>query len=95
VVGTFAADEYSGRNPQYWETYRDNIRKVTADEVLRVAQKYLQPDRLVILGVGNTKDILAGYDKVPVKFTDFKLGEAKPIPLRDPMTLAPIVESEK
>jgi predicted Zn-dependent peptidase len=95
VVGTFAADEYTGRDPLYWETYRDNIRKVTADDVLRVAQKYLQPDKLVILGVGNTKDILAGYDKVPVKFADFGLGEAKTIPLRDPMTLAPMAEGVK
>jgi zinc protease len=95
VVGTFAADEYTGRDPQYWETYRDNIRKVTADDVLRVAQKYLQPDKLVILGVGNTKDILAGYDKVPVKFTDFGLGEVHQIPLRDPMTLAPLAGGGK
>lgn len=47
-----------------------------------MAQKYLQPDKLVILGVGNTKDILAGYDKVPVKFTDFGLGEPQQIPLK-------------
>jgi len=40
-------------------------------------------------------DILAGYDKVPVKFTDFGLGQAQQIPLRDPLTLAPMAESGK
>ena len=90
TVMTFAQDEYTGRDPEYWETYRDNIRKVTADDVLRVAKRYLHPEKLVILGVGNVDEMLKGYDKVPVKFTDFGLGEVKRLPLRDPLTLEPM-----
>ncbi len=90
IVSTFAQDEYSGRDPKYWQTYRDKIKKVTADDVLAVAKKYLHPEKLVILGVGNVEEMLKGYDKVPVKFTDFGLGEVKRIPLRDPMTLKPM-----
>lgn len=95
TVMTFADDEYTGRDPNYWRTYRDNIRKVTADDVLRVAQQYLHPDKLVILGVGNVDEMLKGYDKVPVKFTDFGLGEVKRLPLRDPMTLQPLPETAR
>ena len=42
----------------YWEKYRDRLRSVTADDVLRVAQKYLQPEKLVALAVGNVDDVL-------------------------------------
>ncbi len=94
TVRTFAQDEYTERDPDYWQNYRDNFRKVTADDVLRVAKKYLHPDKLVILGVGNVDDMLKGYDKHPVKFTDFGLGEVKRLPLRDPLTLEPIAEEK-
>jgi predicted Zn-dependent peptidase len=39
----------------YLERYRENIAKVTKDDVLRVAKKYLHPDKLTILVVGNDK----------------------------------------
>jgi zinc protease len=89
IAGTFAGDEYTGRDPKYWETYRDRIRAVTADDVLRVAQKYLQPDRLVILVVGNAEEILKGS----ADRTEFSLrklakgGTIARIPLPDPNTM--------
>ena len=46
--------------PDYWETYRDKIKAVTVDDVLRVAQQYLHPDKLVILAVGNVDEMLKG-----------------------------------
>jgi len=37
----------------FLERYRGEIEKVTADQVQRVARKYLQKDRLAVLVVGN------------------------------------------
>ena len=89
VAGTFAADEYTGREKGYWEKYRDRIAAVTRDDLLRVAQKYLHPDHLVILGVGNAEEMLAGNtDKPDYQFSKLaKDGEIHRIPLPDPMTM--------
>jgi len=89
VAGTFASDEFTGRAPGYWETYRDNVRKVTIDDVLRVAQQYLHPDRLVILVVGNVDDILKANPDNP-QYSFDKITGGKPIsriPLPDPNTM--------
>jgi len=89
VAGAFAGDEYTGRPPNYWETYRDRLRAVTADDVLRVAQKYLDPDKLVILAVGNVDDILKG-DPTKPEYSFQKLAGRQPIrrlPLPDPVTM--------
>lgn len=64
TLETFSSDEFSGRDPKYWETYVENLKKVTPEDVQRVAQKYLQPDKLVILAVGDADTVIAGgYDK--------------------------------
>jgi len=89
IVGTFANDEYTGRKPNFWETYRDRIRAVTADDVLRVAKKYLAPDKIVILAVGNVDDMLKGNpDKPEFTLNKFaKAGQIHRIPLPDPLTM--------
>jgi zinc protease len=38
----------------YLQTYRDKLAAVTADDVLRVAQTYLHPDRQNLVLVGKT-----------------------------------------
>ena len=40
----------------FLEQYRAGIEKATADDVNRVAAKYLHKDQLAVLVVGNTKD---------------------------------------
>jgi zinc protease len=89
IAGTFASDEYTGREKDYWEKYRGRIAAVTADDVLRVAQQYLQPEKLVILGVGNVEEILRGNpDQPQYQFKNFASGgEIQHIPLPDPMTM--------
>ncbi len=89
VAGTFASDEFTGRAPGYWQTYRDNVRKVTGDDILRVAQRYLHPDGLVILVVGNVEDILkADPDKPQYSFDKIAAGKSiSRIPLPDPNTM--------
>jgi hypothetical protein len=42
----------------YLQTYRDNVEAVSADDVQRVANKYIQPDRVAIVLVGDAKDVL-------------------------------------
>jgi predicted Zn-dependent peptidase len=89
VAGTFAQDEYTKRPADYWDNYRNRIRAVTADDVLRVAQRYLQPGQLVILVVGNIDDILKGDPDKPqhslVKTA--RDGQIHRIPLPDPLTM--------
>jgi predicted Zn-dependent peptidase len=59
VVNQRARLAFYGYPKGYLENYRDNIAKVTKEDVLRVAKKYLHPDKLVITVVGDDK----GFDK--------------------------------
>jgi zinc protease len=88
TVGVFAGDEFTGRDPSYWQTYRERIAAVTPADVQRVAQKHLDPAKLVILVVGHQKDIDVGDGKRVVKVED--LAPARHVvvlPLRDPLTM--------
>ena len=89
IAGTFAQDEYTKRPADYWANYRARIAAVTADDVQRVAQKYLQPDKLVVLVVGNIDEIAKGNPDRP-QHSLAKLardGQIRRIPLPDPLTL--------
>ncbi len=89
IAETFAQDEYTKRPADYWTTYRARIAAVTADDVQRVAQKYLQPDKLVVLVVGNIDEITKGNPDRPqhslLKIA--KDGQVRRIPLPDPLTM--------
>lgn len=88
VAGIFASDEFTGRDPGYWDTYRDKIKAVTIDDIQRVAQKYLHPDQLVILAVGNVQDMLkANPEKPQYSFEKIANGKIIRIPLPDPATM--------
>jgi predicted Zn-dependent peptidase len=85
IVNTFADDQYTGRPDDYWQKYRKNVEAVTPDAVLAAAKKYLHPDKLVYLVVGDPKAVEEGSDKHPERYSDF--GPVTNLPLRDPMTL--------
>jgi len=85
IVNTFAKDDYDGRPDDYWQNYVKNMEAVTPDDVMAVAQKYLHPDKLVILVVGDPDAVEEGSDKHEEHFSDF--GDVTILPLRDPMTL--------
>lgn len=74
VVNQQARLEFFGYPPGYLDNYRDNIARVTAQDVLRVARKYLEPDALTIVVVGDDKR----FDQPlgvfgPVKETEFEV----------------------
>ena len=88
TVAIFAADEYTRRDPAYWQTYRDRIRAVTAADVQRVARKHLSPEKIVVLVVGDQKEIDQGDGKHQTSLE--ALAEGRPVvtlPLRDPLTM--------
>ncbi len=58
VVGQLMGLDYFGRDPNFYRDYLDNVRKVTAEDVFRVAKTYLKPENLTMVVVGNT----AGFD---------------------------------
>jgi zinc protease len=86
-AGTFAADEYSKRDPLFWSTYRDRIQAVTAADIQRVAKQYLAPEKMVTLVVGNQAEIAKGDGKHDVTVDRIAGGKVTEIPLRDPMTM--------
>lgn len=86
----FATDELLGRDHTYWLTWREQVQKVTADDILAAAKRDLHPDRMVILVVGNLEEIMKGHPDYDAKLTDF--GPIHKLPLRDPLTLEPLPE---
>jgi zinc protease len=53
VVNQQARLELFGYPPGFLDNYRDNIARVTKEDVLRAAQKYLKPDTLILMVVGD------------------------------------------
>ena len=78
-----------GRPHEYWTTYRDRMRAVTADSVRVAAAAHYQPDKLIVLVVGPVEEILKGHPDHPNARLDM-FGAFTRLPLRDPMTLEPL-----
>jgi len=88
AMSLFASDEYTKRDPFYWTTYRDRIRAVTAADVQRVARIYLPPEKMIMLVVGDQKEIDLGDPKHDVKLVALAPGaKVVNLPLPDPLTL--------
>jgi predicted Zn-dependent peptidase len=72
----------------FYESYLQNINKVTVDDIQRVAQKYFSADHARIIVVGKALDVLPNLEKLPYKINYFdkeanktsKPDLSKPIP---------------
>ncbi len=82
----FAGDYAIGLPEDYWEKFLATARRLTPDDIQRVARQYLHPDQLVILVVGNAEAVLKGNPDRR-EYAMEKLGKVARIPLPDPFTL--------
>ena len=76
IVGQLMALEYDDRPRDLLEVYLDRIRAVTAEDVQRVAQEYLHPDKISYLVVGK---------KAQLDGDLATLGQVTQIELKDPV----------
>ncbi|MDH5467953.1 MAG: insulinase family protein [Candidatus Aminicenantes bacterium] len=84
TMSTFADLEMTGKPMDYYKTYRDKIKAVTRAKVQEVANKYIHPDKAVIMIVGDFEPCNTGGDEWPGPLD--KLGKVHTIKLRNPLT---------
>jgi len=71
LLGDAIVRKIYGFPPDYWETYPAKIMAVTADDIQRVARKYINPDNLQVVAVGDVSKIKAAMEKYgPVEVYD-------------------------
>jgi zinc protease len=69
--------EFYGYPADYLETYKASLEKVTLDDLTAAARKYIHPDKLAVLVVGNGPEIKPGLDEL-------NLGPVHPIDVTIP-----------
>ncbi|MEW5900199.1 MAG: pitrilysin family protein [Acidobacteriota bacterium] len=84
TMSNFALLELQGKPMDYYKTYRGRIQAVTKEKVKEVAEKYIHPDRMAIMIVGDFEPCNKGSDKFAGPLD--KLGKVHRINLRDPLT---------
>lgn len=84
TMSAFANLEVTGKPMNYYKTYRSKIKVVTKAKVQEVANKYVHPDKAVIMIVGEFVSCNKGGDQWPGPLN--KLGKLHMVTLRDPLT---------
>ncbi|MDP7006082.1 MAG: pitrilysin family protein [Phycisphaerales bacterium] len=90
MLKLFVMDNLTNRDPSYWQTFRDKISAVTAEDVQRVANRLLRTEDMLVVVVGNWEEIKQGDSGGRANMDDIKNiigGEVVELPLRDPLTL--------
>lgn len=98
TLGVFVGDKLTNRAREYWGTYRDRVRAVTAEDVMRVANRILRPEEMIVVVVGNWDIISAGDNDGRATMDDVREvvgGTLVELPLRNPLTLEIVNESFK
>ena len=70
--------------------YQAQIEGVTAEEVRRVAQKFLRPDDLVFLVVGRWDAVSGGAAPGKSALEQVSGHRVTHLPVRDPLTMEPL-----
>jgi predicted Zn-dependent peptidase len=77
LLGYAIVQKIYGFPPDYWDSYPAKIMAVTADDIQRVARKYVNPDNLQVIAVGDVEKIKPVFEKYgPVEVFD---GDGKKI----------------
>ncbi len=84
TMSSFANLEMTGKPMDYYKTYRDRIKAVTMAKVQEAARKYIHPESIAIMIVGDWDPCNKGSDKWPGPLDKF--GKVHRIALKDPMT---------
>jgi zinc protease len=77
ILGEQELLEFYGYPADYLETYKAGLEKVTLADVTAAAKKYIHPEKLAVLVVGNGPEIKPGLD-------DLKLGPIQPVDITIP-----------
>ena len=85
TTNTFANAEINNYPANYFQTWREKLRSVTAKDVLRVAKEHCHPEQLIFVFTGNMTDVRKGDGKHDIQMENF--GKVTDVPLPDPMTL--------
>ncbi|MGA2537383.1 MAG: pitrilysin family protein [Terracidiphilus sp.] len=80
--------EFYGYPANYLETYKAALEKVTVADLEAGAKKYIHPDKLAVLVVGNAAEIKPGLDEL-------NLGPVHPIDITIPQPGRPAGEEKK
>lgn len=80
IVNSWMAAKYYGLDKDYWDHYSDEVAKVDADTVQRMARKYVDLDHLQVVVVGDAKQVreaVAKYGTVEAFDAEGKAVETK------------------
>ncbi len=86
----FANLEMTGKPMDYYKTYRSKVQAVTKARVQEVANKYIRPDQVAMMIVGDFEPCNKGGEKWPGPLDN--LGPVRKVALADPMTGEPVKE---
>lgn len=79
LTSLIVSQKLHGLPEDYLQTYRDNVNSVTIEEVSRVANQYIQPEKVALVIVGDAEDILGQVkeysEKIEIFDTDGKKQE--------------------
>ena len=84
TMSNFALLEMQGKPMDYYKTYRSKFQSVTREKVLEVAKKYVHPDKMAVMIVGDWEPCNKGGEKWAGPLDKF--GKVHRISLRDPLT---------
>jgi zinc protease len=84
TMSNFARLEMEGKPMDYYKTFRGKVQSVTREKVLEVAKKYIHPDKMAIMIVGDWEPCNKGGDKWAGPLDKF--GKVHRVGLRDPLT---------